>query len=91
MSRSPVCLVAEERFAVSDAPAALSLLAPDGSRTSLAVAPPPAQPFHRELADQLLSGVPMSITPTGSRRSIAVMQAATASAADGGRPVVPPA
>ena len=51
----------------------------------------PAYPFHRELADQLLSDEPMSVTPAGSRRNIAVMQAATLSALDGGRPVSPPA
>ena len=91
VSRSPIGLVAEDRFAVSDAPAALSLLDADGSATALAVEPPPAQPFHRELADALLSGAPMSVTPQGSRRNIAVMQAATLSAADGGRPVTLPA
>lgn len=91
LSRSPVGLVAEDRFAVSDAPAALTLLDADGSRTALAVPAPPAQPFHRELADAMLSGLPMSITPAGSRRNIAVMQAATLSALDGGRPVCPPA
>ena len=89
--RSPVGLVDEDRFAVADAPAALSLLAPDGSRTALALPRPPAQPFHRELADHLLAGAPLSLTPAGSRRTIAVMQAATASAAEGGRPVEPPA
>lgn len=91
VSRSPVGLVAEDRFAVSDAPAALSLHAPDGSQTALSLVTPPAQPFHRELADHLLAGAPMSVTPQGSRRNIAVMQAATQSAADGGRPVAPPA
>ncbi len=90
VSRSPIGLVQEDRFAVSDAPAALSLYDAAGSRTSLAVAAPPAQPFHRELADRLLSGSPMSVTPEGSRRNIAVMQAATTSAADGGRPVALP-
>jgi predicted dehydrogenase len=85
--RSPVGLVEEDRFAVSDAPAALTLLAPDGARTALALPAAPAQPFHRELADALLSGWPMTLTPEGSRRNVAVMQAATASAADGGRPV----
>ena len=90
VSRSPIGLVLEDRFAVSDAPADLELFAADGSRTRLAVPPPPAQPFHRELADALLSGAPMSVTPQGSRRNIAVMQAATLSAADGGRPVAPP-
>jgi scyllo-inositol 2-dehydrogenase (NADP+) len=87
VSRSPVGLVAEDRFAVSDAPAALTLLGRDGARTALPDAPAPAQPFHRELADALLSGWPMTVTPEGSRRGIAVMQAATRSAADGGRPV----
>ncbi len=82
-------------FAAQRRPADLSLFTPDGaggtSHTRLPVPPPPAQPFHRELADALLSGWPMSVTPEGSRRNIAVMQAATASAADGGRPVPPPA
>jgi predicted dehydrogenase len=90
VSRSPIGLVLEDRFAVSDAPAALSLVDADGSTTALAVPAPPAQPFHRELADALLSGLPMSVTPEGSRRNIAVMQAATLSAADGGRPVAVP-
>jgi hypothetical protein len=52
------------------------------------VAPPP-EPFHRELADRLLTGAPMSVTPQGSRRNIAVMEAATISAREGGRPVSP--
>ena len=91
VSRSPVGLVAEDRFAVSDAPARLTLHSADGSRTALSAPPSPAAPFHRELADQLLSGWPMSITPEGSRRTVAVMQAATLSTADGGRPVAPPA
>lgn len=91
VSRSPVGLVAEDRFAVSDAPATLTLVDADGSHTALAVPAPPRQPFHRELADALLSGLPMSVTPEGSRRNIAVMQAATLSALDGGRPVPPPA
>jgi len=54
------------------------------SVTQLAVPPPPVDPFHRELADALLSGVPMSVTPEGSRRGVAVMEAATRSARDGG-------
>ncbi len=91
VSRSSVGLLVEDRFAASDAPARLTLSEPDGSQTSLAVPPPPVHPFHRELADQLLSGEPMSVAPEGSRRNIAVMQAATLSAAGGGRPVPLPA
>ncbi|MBC7680268.1 MAG: hypothetical protein H7233_14945, partial [Pseudorhodobacter sp.] len=53
----------------------------------LSVPPSPPQPFHRQLADTMLSGEPMDVTPQGSKRNIAVMQAATTSAAQGGRPV----
>ena len=87
VGRSPIGTLAEDVLSHTDSPAALRLVEADGSETSLAVPPPPPQPFHRELADALLSGAPMSVTPEGSRRNIAVMQAATTSAAQGGRPV----
>jgi hypothetical protein len=93
VGRSPVGLLTEDRLAPADSPAALRVLVPDGaggtSTTSLSLPPAPLDPFHRELADALLSGAPMSVTPEGSRRGVAVMQAAAASARDGGRPVVP--
>ncbi|MCW2713270.1 MAG: oxidoreductase domain protein [Frankiales bacterium] len=89
VSRSPIGLLVEDHLAASDSPATLTLHAAGGDETLLAVPPAPQQPFHRELADQLLSGEPMSVTPAGSRRNIAVMEAATRSAADDGRPVVP--
>jgi scyllo-inositol 2-dehydrogenase (NADP+) len=89
--RSPIGTLLEDRLAHSDSPAALRVFTPDGhggtSETSLSVPPAPAQPFHRELADALLSGEPMSVTPEGSKRNIAVMQAASLSARDSGRPV----
>jgi len=95
VARSPVGTLLEDRLASSDSPADLRLFTPDGaggrSETRLSVPAAPAQPFHRELADQLLSGEPMSVTPQGSRRNIAVMQAATLSARDAGRPVPLPA
>jgi scyllo-inositol 2-dehydrogenase (NADP+) len=91
VGRSPIGTLLEDRLAHSDSPAALRVFTPDGaggtSETALSVPPAPAQPFHRQLADQLLSGEPMEVTPEGSRRNIAVMQAATLSALDGGRPV----
>ena len=93
VGRSPVGLLTEDRLAPADAPAALRVLVPDGaggtSETALSLPPAPADPFHRELADALLSGAPMSVTPEGSRRGVAVMQAAARSARDGGRPVAP--
>jgi predicted dehydrogenase len=91
VARSPIGTLLEDRLAVSDSPADLRVLTPDGaggtSETRLSIPPAPAQPFHRQLADALLSGEPMDVTPQGSRRNIAVMEAATLSARGGGRPV----
>jgi scyllo-inositol 2-dehydrogenase (NADP+) len=91
ISRSAIGTLQEDQLAHSDAPADLTVLRPNGSgrthETRLAVPPSPPQPFHRQLADQILSGEPMDVTAEGSRRNIAVMQAATTSASDGGRPV----
>jgi hypothetical protein len=89
VARNSVGNLAEDPLAAAESPSALSLHAPDGSVTAVANVPAPAQPFHRELAEQLLSGVPMSVTPQGSRRNIAVMEAATLSAREGGRQVRP--
>ncbi|MBV9293430.1 MAG: Gfo/Idh/MocA family oxidoreductase, partial [Frankiales bacterium] len=89
VARSPIGTLAEDVLAAADAPATLALHDADGSVTALAQLPAPAQPFHRELADLLLSGAPMSVTPQGSRRTIAVMEAATVSMREGGRPVEP--
>ena len=91
VARSAIGTLLEDRLAHSDSPADLRVFTPNGDgrthETQLAVPPAPAQPFHRQLADQVLSGEPMEVTPEGSRRNIAVMQAATSSAAKGGRPV----
>lgn len=87
LARSGVGTLVEDPLAAAESPARLSLHRPDGSVTALAVPPPPAFPFHRELADQVLSGVPMSITLAGSRRTVGVLEAATQSARQGGRPV----
>ncbi len=90
-ARSPIGTLLEDQLAHSDAPADLRVLTPNGDgrthETRLAIPPAPAQPFHRQLADAVLSGSPMDVTPEGSKRNIAVMQAATLSAAQGGRPV----
>jgi predicted dehydrogenase len=95
VARSPIGTLQEDRLAVSDSPADLRVFTPDGaggtSETRLSIPPAPPQPFHRQLADALLSGEPMDVTPEGSRRNIAVMEAATLSARDGGRPVPLPA
>jgi len=91
VSRSPIGTLLEDRLSHADSPAELTVLTPNGHghahQTRLAVPPAPPHPFHRQLADQVLSGEPMELTPHGSRRNIAVLQAATQSAAHSGRPV----
>jgi predicted dehydrogenase len=97
-ARKPKWLVLGTRGAVqgdwrsSDSPAELRLFQPEpgGLRTEtrLALAPAPSAPFHRELADALLTGFPMSVTAAQSRRTVGVLEAATESARRGGAPVV---
>lgn len=89
VSRNAIGTLEEDLLAASDSPVRLQLHAAGGSVSELAVPSAPPQPFHRELADHLLAGAPMSVTPRGSRRNIAVMEAATDSAALGGLPVNP--
>jgi predicted dehydrogenase len=50
---------------------------------------PPAQPFafHRNLADHLLLGDPLAVSAGSAREVVAVLEAATCSAAAGGDPV----
>jgi predicted dehydrogenase len=87
VGRSAVGTLEEDVLAPADSPAAMSLHAPDGSVTALAVPPPPSFAFHRELADHLLRGLPMSVDAAQSRRVVAVMEAAERSAATGSAPV----
>jgi hypothetical protein len=57
--------------------------------TRLAEPAAPAYSFHRELADRLRLGLPMTVTAQQSRRVLAVMEAASESAENCGRPVEP--
>ncbi len=89
VARDAIGNLTEDRLAAAESPATISVWRPDGaggiSVQQLSYPKPPAQPFHRELAEHLQSGAPMSVTPEGSRRNIEVMQAATRSARAGGR------
>jgi predicted dehydrogenase len=89
VARNDVGTLAEDVLAPADSPPLLDLHAADGSLTRLATPPGPPYAFHRELADRLQLGLPMSVTGAQSRRVLAVMEAATRSARDGGRPVAP--
>jgi len=89
VARSDIGTLIEDRLAPADSPPQLEMHAADGSITRVATPPGPAHPFHRELSDRLLFGLPMTVTAEQSRRVLSVMEAASASAADHGRPVVP--
>jgi predicted dehydrogenase len=89
VSRTDIGTLDEDPLAPADSPALLDLHHPDGSVTRLSTPSPPAYAFHRELADQLVAGLPMSVTAEQSRRVVAVMEAAEMSAASGGSAVVP--
>ena len=89
VSRNDVGTLDEDVLAPADSPPVLDLHADDGSVTRLATPAAPPHPFHRELADHLLLGLPMSVTGATSRRVLSVMEAATESAATGGQPVEP--
>lgn len=88
LGRNDIGTLQEDVLAPADSPPVLDLHAGDGSVTRLATPDGAPHAFHRELADQLLLGLPMSVTGATSRRVLSVMQAATASAEAGGVPVV---
>ncbi len=89
VARNDIGTLIEDHLAPADSPPALELHSADGSVTHVATPAGPAYPFHRELADRLLFGLPMTVTGEQSRRVLSVMEAASMSAADDGRPVVP--
>jgi len=89
ISRTGIGTMAEERFAPADAPADLTLVSSEGDCTLLSPVNPRTHGFHRELADQLVAGLPLSVRPEQSRNVVAVMEAAELSASQGSRPVAP--
>jgi hypothetical protein len=52
----------------------------------LPIQPSPRFPYHRNLADHLLTGEPLAVTPQSASRVIAILEAATRSAHRGGIP-----
>jgi scyllo-inositol 2-dehydrogenase (NADP+) len=87
VGRTAIGTLAEDVLAPADSPARLTLHDPDGSVTEVAVPPAPQHAFHRELADHLLRGLPMSVRAEQSRAVVAVMEAAARSAGRHGVPV----
>lgn len=89
VSRDPAGALLLEVPPVADAPARVVLHGGDGAVTVLPPVVVSPAPFHRELADWLLAGVPMSVRAEQARRVVAVLEAATRSASSGGAPVRP--
>ncbi|MDR0360850.1 MAG: Gfo/Idh/MocA family oxidoreductase [bacterium] len=78
----------EERLAPAEAPADLTVHRPtaDGQhhRERLALAPRMTDGFYRNLADHLLAGEPLAVPARDAARTVALLDAATRSAAAGG-------
>ena len=89
VSRNDIGTLVEDVLAPADSPPLLELHGSDGSLTQLATPAAAPYSFHRELSDHVRVGLPMSVTGPQSRRVLAVMEAATLSAEESGRPVVP--
>jgi predicted dehydrogenase len=81
----------EETLAPSEAPARVFVQrpGPDGGsgREELALPRRIENGFYRNLGDHLLAGEALAVTATQARRTVAVMEAATRSIAEGGRQV----
>jgi scyllo-inositol 2-dehydrogenase (NADP+) len=81
----------EERLQPGESPARVRVHRADGrggaNVTELALPPREPHGFYRNLADHLLLGEPLAVQAAEARRNVAIMEAATHSAADGGRPV----
>jgi predicted dehydrogenase len=81
----------EERLQPGESPARVRIHRADrhGAADVTELALPPRAPhgFYRNLADHLLLGEPLAVPAAEARRNVAIMEAATRSAADGGRPV----
>jgi predicted dehydrogenase len=83
----------EERLQAAESPSRVTVYQRDLNDAihaqALELPASPPQPFHRNLADHLLLGLPLAVTPRSSRRNIAVMEAATRSAAQDGAWIEP--
>ena len=81
----------EERLQPAESPARVSVHRPGRGGgvdvTELALPARVRHGFYRNLADHLLLGEPLAVEAAEARRNVAVMEAATRSAADGGQPV----
>lgn len=85
--RSAIGTLEEDVLAATDSPPELTFVDPTGSTTTLAQKVPEPHAFHRQFVDEVRHGWPMTVTAEQSRRVVAVMEAARASAREGGAPI----
>lgn len=85
--RSVVGTLDEDVLAATDSPPDLTFVDQTGSTTQLVQQTPERHAFHRQFVDDVQYGWPMTVTAEQSRRVVAVMEAARASAREGGAPV----
>ena len=85
--RNAVGTLDEDVLAVTDSPPELTYIDPLGSQTTLKQITPEPHAFHREFVDAVRYEWPMSVTAVQSRRVVAVMEAARASARAQGIPM----
>ncbi len=85
--RNAVGTLDEDVLAVTDSPPELTYIDPLGSQTALKQITPEPHAFHREFVDAVRYEWPMSVTAVQSRRVVAVMEAARASARAQGIPM----
>lgn len=89
VARTPIGTLDEDILAPADSPPEVWLHGPDGRVAQVPGRPAKRGEFHRQLAERLLSGMPMTVTADQSRRVVAMLEAAERSAAKDGAPVVP--
>ncbi|MHB8450858.1 MAG: Gfo/Idh/MocA family protein, partial [Mycobacteriales bacterium] len=93
VARTLVGTLDEDRLAPAESPAEITLFRPEVNggvhRTQLALPVPPLAPLHRDLADTVLTGLPGRVRVEQSRRVIALLEAATRSAARDGATETP--
>ncbi len=87
IARNAIGTLDEDVLAVTDSPPELTLVDPLGSQTVLSQVNAEPHAFHRQFVDDVRYAWPMTVTAEQSRRVVAVMEAARASARAGGTPV----
>lgn len=87
VGRSAIGTLDEDVLAATDSPPELRFVDTTGSTTKLVQNTPERHAFHRQFVDDVRYGWPMTVSAEQSRRVVAVMEAARASAREGGAPV----